>query len=206
MNYKFFSPYKVCYIIGSKNMIKTIAKETFIMILLWPITLIFLFIISGIKCSSNEICKIEGNNSFYFDNIYIIFQNIYAYQIFFIILYSILYGALKLLINLIINYYSVCHIFLFLENNGVIDTIKLEIYNQSGAFVKIMHGIAHFLNFFFSAVFLEIIELKFCGLNKNYKINIIKRVDEEGNLLAALENGNEEENEEQEDNIVNGDS
>ena len=191
MNYKFFSPYKVCYIFGSINMI---------------IILILLFILSGIKCSNNDICKIKYNNNFYFDNIYIIFQNIYAYQIFIIILISILLGTLKLMINLIINYYSVCHIFLFLENNGVIDTIKHEFFNQSGAFIQITHGIAHFLNFFFSAVFLEIIELKFCGLNKNYKINIIKRVDEEDNHLISLENGNEEENEEQDNSLINDNS
>jgi hypothetical protein len=191
MNYKFFSPYKVCYIFGSINMI---------------IILILLFILSGVKCSSDEICKIKYNDDFYFDNIFIIFQNIYAYQIFIIILISILLGTLKLMINLIINYYSVCHIFLFLENNGVIDSIKHEFFNQSGAFIQITHGIAHFLNFFFSAVFLEIIELKFCGLNKNYKINIIKRVDEEDNHLIALENGNEEENEEQDNSLINDNS
>ncbi len=199
MNYKFFSPYKVCYIFGFINMC---------------IILIILFIISGIECQSDSyLCTIkqekqdkDGKNTIlFFDNIYLIFENINAFQIFILILISVCLGALKLLINLIINYYTVCHIFVFLQNNGVYDSINNEIKNQTNLFIELTLGISHLINFIFSSVFLEIIEFKCCGLNENYKENIKKRVEEE-NRISAGENNNVDENEDQDNSFSNEES
>lgn len=41
--------------------------------------------------------------------------------------------------------------------------------------IKILKFIACFFDFFGYIIYLEILELKFCGLNKNIKKNIIKR-------------------------------
>ena len=182
MNYKFFSPYKVCYIFGLINMI---------------IILIVLFIISGIEClKGNDLCTVKENRSLYFDNIYIIFKNMNIFQIFILLLMSICLGALKLLINLIINYYTVFHIFVFLQNNGLSDTINQEIINQTNPFIQLTIAISHLIDFIFSLVFLEILEFKCFGLNKNYKENIKKRVEEE-NRISSGENNNVDENEDQ---------
>ena len=193
MNYKFFSPYKVSYIFGLINMI---------------IILIVLFIISDIDCNENDLCQIKYNDTSYFDNIYSIFNKVNAFQIFIIFLISICFGALKLLINLIINYYTVCHIFVFLENNGIADTINQEINKPTNPFIGVTVGISHLINSLFSFVFLEIIELKCFGLNKNYKENIKKRVDEENNRISKGETNNEDENEneEQDNSFSNEDS
>lgn len=199
MNYKFFSPYKVCYIFGFINMC---------------IILIILFIISGIECQSDSyLCTIkqerqdkDGKNTIlYFDNIYLIFEKINAFKIFILILISVCLGALKLLINLIINYYTACHIFVFLQNNGVFDSINNEINNQTNLFIELTLGISHLINFIFSSVFMEIIEFKCCGLNKNYKENIKKRVEEE-NRISTGENNNVDENEDQDNSFSNEDS
>ena len=191
MNYKFFSPYKVCYIFGLINMI---------------IILIVLFIISGIEClKGNDLCTVKENRSLYFDNIYIIFKNMNIFQIFILLLMSICLGALKLLINLIINYYTVFHIFVFLQNNGLSDTINQEIINQTNPFIQLTIAISHLIDFIFSLVFLEILEFKCFGLNKNYKENIKKRVEEE-NRISSGENNNVDENEDQDNSFSNEDS
>ena len=172
------------------------------------IILIVLFIISDIDCNENDLCQIKYNDNSYFDNIYSIFNNVNAFQIFIIFLISICFGALKLLINLIINYYTVCHIFVFLENNGIADTINQEINKHTNPFIGVTVGISHLINSLFSFVFLEIIELKCFGLNKNYKENIKKRVDEENNRISKGETNNEDENEneEQDNSFSNEDS
>jgi hypothetical protein len=194
MNYKFFSPYKVCYIFGFINM---------------SILLIFLFIMSGIECDDSDLCIVKENEESinnYFDNIYLIFKNISVLQIFILFLISVCLGALKLLINLIINYYTTCHIFIFLQNHGISDNIKQEMDNSSNLFIKITVGISNLLSLIFSAVFLEIIEFKCFGLNENFKENIKKRVDEENNRISAGENDNVDENEEQDNSFSNEDS
>ena len=192
MNYKFFSPYKVCYVFGLINMC---------------IIFILLFIISEIKCSYNFfLCTVEDKEkNTYFDNIYLIFKNINVYQIFILFLLSACFGALKLLINQIINYFTVCHIFPFLQNNGISDTINYEKDNSSNLFIQITMGISYLLNIIFSAIFLEIIEFKCFGLNENYKENIKKRVDEE-NRISSGGNNNVDENEEQDNSFSNEDS
>ena len=110
------------------------------------------------------------------------------------------------MINQIINYFTVCHIFPFLQNNGISDTINNEKISSSNIFIQITIGISFLLNLIFSAIFLEIIEFKCFGLNKNYKENIKKRVDEENNRISSGENNNLDENEEQDNSFSNEDS
>jgi hypothetical protein len=164
---------------------------------------------SGIECDDSDLCIVKENEESinnYFDNIYLIFKNISVLQIFILFLISVCLGALKLLINLIINYYTTCHIFIFLQNHGISDNIKQEMDNSSNLFIKITVGISNLLSLIFSAVFLEIIEFKCFGLNENFKENIKKRVDEENNRISAGENDNVDENEEQDNSFSNEDS
>ena len=123
MEYKYFSPYKVTYIFGFINSILLVA---------------IYFIVSYIPCNCNYslICDAKDNiyfseyikicnllykdNKYYFDNIYSAFNFVEPNNIMIkiiiiilIIFYSILLGAFSLLINIVINNYTVLHIFLF---------------------------------------------------------------------------------------------
>jgi hypothetical protein len=106
-----------------------------------------------------------------------------------------------LLFNIIINYYSVCHIFLFLQNKGITDSISLEIDKNIYYVFQLIIQICFIINLFFSLVFLEMIELNFCGLNVNLKKNIQNRVSNENNLtIKESEESEQNDEEEQEDN------
>ena len=88
---------------------------------------------------------------------------------------SIFYGVLKLLLNFTINRFTVCHTFLLLQNREATCNLFNELANQKGMiFIGLIMG-THLLDFFIILVFLEIIELKFCGLDKNIKRNIKDR-------------------------------
>ena len=150
MQFKFFSPYKACYIFGIINGI---------------IVLIIYFIVSEIKCSKESLlCSVQYKGAYYFDNIYAIITGYNIGQIIIGVLFCICFGVFKLLFNIIINYYSVCHIFLFLQNKGIADSVGLEIDKKINIIFQIIIQICYIINFFFSLVFLEMIELNFCGL------------------------------------------
>ena len=158
MEYKFFSPYKVCYIFGIINTI---------------ITLILLIIFTFIKSEKNIFFALEYKGDYYLDNLYSILD--LGYKLIGLFFASIFYGVLKLLLNFTINRFTVCHTFLLLQNREVTCNLFNELANQKGMiFIGLIMG-THLLDFFIILVFLEIIELKFCGLDKNIKRNIKDR-------------------------------
>ena len=173
MEYKYFSPYKICYIFGTINSI---------------LIIIIYFIISKFKCNEKSIlCSVEYKNSFYFDNIYYVFSKYSIGMIISLFLLIICFGITKLLFNIIINHYSVCHIFLFLQNSGIVSSIGFDIEKRKFIILQtIIIYFSNIINIFFSLVFLEIIELNCCGLNINLKKNIKKRLNDE-NILAGNE-------------------
>ena len=112
MEYKFFSPYKICYIFGIINTI---------------IVLVLMIVFSFIKTNTNNwffALKYEGY--YYLDNIYSILE-VYRYKLILLFAVSICLGILKLFINLTINKFTVCHIFLLLQNKEVFFNIFEEI-------------------------------------------------------------------------------
>ena len=164
MEYKFFSPYKICYIFGIINTI---------------IVLVLMIVFSFIKTNTNNwffALKYEGY--YYLDNIYSILE-VYRYKLILLFVVSICLGILKLFINLTINKFTVCHIFLLLQNKEVCTNIFQEMATEKGYTYVILIFISHFIDFFIILVFLEIIELNFCDLNKNLKRNIKNRADDE---------------------------
>ena len=187
MQFKFLSPYKVCYIFGIINGI---------------IILIIYFVVSEFKCNKvSLLCSVEYKGAFYFDNIYAVITGYNFWQIILLVLFSICFGAFKLLVNVIINYYSVCHIFLFLQNKGIADSISLEINKKINTIFQIIIQICYAINLFFSLVFLEMVELNFCGLNVNLKKNIQQRVSKESSLtIKDNEESEQNDEDEQEDN------
>ena len=164
MEYKFFSPYKVCYIFGTINSI---------------IIILLLIIFNFIKTNSkNWFFALEYEGYYYVDNIKSIFEN-YGYKLIALFFASIFLGALKLFVNLTINKYTVCHVFLLLQNKETCNNISEEMATKKGFIYVILIFISHFIDFFIILVFLEIIELNFCDLNKNLKRNIKNRADDE---------------------------
>ena len=166
MEIKFFSQYKATYIVGFINGF---------------ITLI-LFIIFSYISVDYELVKYK--DKFYFDNIFYYFDTFNIGQLILIFLFlSISLGAFKLLFNVTINYFTVCHLFLLFQNYDLSQNIIQEVELEAEFIPIFIIKLCFLIEFIFGLVFLEIIELNFCGLNKNIKRNIQKRAKEDTNLL-----------------------
>ena len=98
MEYKYFSPYKFCYIFGFVNT---------------PIIIVLYLIVSHISFKEpNLLCSLSYNDSYYFDNFYSIFKNINFIQISTFLIYTLCHGIYQLLINTTISKYTICHLFM----------------------------------------------------------------------------------------------
>ena len=202
----YYSPYKTCYVFGMINSI---------------ISLVIYFIISHIPC--NHDCKINYKGHYYFDNIYSFFSKLTAKQAAYVLIFHFLEVNKLILFNLIIEKYSLCHLFipdLIISFFHIAESYyENEDVKNKDRIVKIFIVIITFFLFiteiFMSLIFIEMIELKFCGLNENIKINIEKRalqdiktikrkkknstkIVELNNYIVRLDNDNEGEEEEEE--------
>ena len=164
MEIKYFSPYKVCYTFGIINSI---------------IILILLIIFSFIKKNTtNWFFSLYYEGAYYLDNINFIFYE-YGYKLIGLFFCSIFYALLKLLLNLTINNYTVCHAFLLLQNKEITSNISNELKSKKGFIFVGLLLLTHLIEFFVILVFLEIIELNFCNLDENIRRNIKDRADRE---------------------------
>ena len=98
---------------------------------------------------------------------------------------GIFYGAINLLFNVTINYYSVCHIFLLLQSREFSSSVNEEIQKNSGPLAISLINLCNLMELLLSLVFLEIVELNFFGLSENTKKNIQKRAEEDPKLDKA---------------------
>ena len=176
MEYNYFSIYKCCYIFGFINV---------------PIIIIIYFIVSYIPCDS--FCDLEfgkDNPKKYFDNIYSLFTGeINRLEIILYIVYTFVEGGFQLLINETLNRFTIYHILFIIQIIGfIIDILKVK--EKIGKLIIII--CCGFIELFFTLVFLEIIELNFCGLNKNLKKNIMNRSIEDSNISNIYEDDDEE--------------
>ena len=172
MEYKYFSPYKICYLFGLINNIIIII-----------ISIIFFLFVDY----DNNDCYFQGKSICYFENIFIKIKNLGILEFLIIISFSIVYGILKLLINIIIDRYTIFHVFLFIQNREYTNCLYNEI---SDVLMSVIISISYILEFFMALVFLEIIELNFWGLNENVKRKIKDRADEEVKIsLIDKDNG-----------------
>ena len=133
---------------------------------------IFTFIRSE---KENWFFALKYNEGYYLDNFYSIFD--LGTKLLGLFLASIFYGLLKLLLNFTINKFTVCHTFLLLQNRETTCNIINELTTQKGIIFISLIAATHLLDFFISLVFLEIIELNFCGLDQNLKRRIKERAD-----------------------------
>ena len=160
----YYSPLKICYEFGMINSI---------------ISLILYFIISHIPCEYD--CNIKYKNKFYFDNIYSYFNNLTIIKAVYVLIFHLLEVNKLLIFNIIIEKYSLCHLImpdLIISFFHIIESYYEDI-RKKDAIVKVIICILTFFFFvfevFMSLVFIEIIELKLFGLNKNIKKNIEQR-------------------------------
>jgi hypothetical protein len=162
IEYKFFSPYKCCYIFGFVNT---------------PIIIIVYLIVSHISFKdTNLLCSLIYNNSYYFDNYYSIFKNINFVQISSFLIYTICNGIYQLLINITIGQFTICHLFMPCQ----LTQLAINIYD-SFSHLKLMPMviISGIFETIFISIFLEVLVLNFLGLNINIKKNIKNRAEED---------------------------
>jgi hypothetical protein len=172
MEYKYFSPYKCCYIFGFVNT---------------PIIIILYLIVSHISFNkTNLLCSLKYNNSYYFDNFYSIFKNINIIQIFTFLIYSISNGLYQLLINITVGEFTACHLFMPCFLIQFIINIYDSISNWKLLSLVIISGVFEMIFIF---IFLELIVLNCLGLNKNIKESIRNRADEDY-LLSKMNETN----------------
>ena len=135
-----------------------------------PLLIIIYIIISFTAFGQNE----NKNNIYYIDSIYDLFDNIKSLDAINAILLTLLpfaYGIYALLINKIIYDFTLYHIYIPL----LIEAFINEIINRTCIFDIIFLILCFTIELIIILVFLEIIEVKFCGLNENLKRNIESR-------------------------------
>ena len=164
----FFSPFKVTYLFGITNCF-----------LLFIISLIS----TCIPCNNNYYCLTKYNNKNYFDNVLSFFNQDLGVIIItcFIATFEIIK---EIIIIIIIQNYTLCHSFLPITITYifVLDIGQIFSYESFNSDVILILVICYFvLVFFFILVFLEKIELNFCGLNEYLKKNIKIRAEKDRN-------------------------
>ena len=176
MKYKYISPYKCNYMIGIINV---------------PIIILLYFIISFTPLGNNN-----KDNEYYYDNIFEFFKdfrNIEAKTAIKLISLPFVFGMYAFIYIKIIYDYSIFHMYIpfliqyFIEN--VIKNFELleKVFLISSFFIELIMIL----------VFLEIIEINYCGLNKNLKRNIQSR----GKIDSSLAIENDDDDDEIEDEI-----
>ncbi len=154
--------------------------------------LIILYALLGEYCYAFFFLLIKYINTTYFINIYLLASIIGILNICielpsFIEYSDVIFQSIYLFYLLISIIYYYCH-FTIIQNLGpihstIVDTISyciIKLFYHSLHYNDIIYL---FLCLFSLLIYLEIIELNFCGLNKNIKIEIEKREKIETNIL-----------------------
>ena len=167
MEIKFFSPYKATYIFGVISLISI---------------LIAYIILSFIKVdeTNKNVCFIFYKNNCYIENLFSVFCDFTFKQFLGLFFYSVCSGIYQFFYIFIVKDYTMCHFFLFFQFCSVLTYIYQGKMNKGILTIIIITSI---LEIFITFVFLELIELHFCGLNRNIKYNIEKRA-----ITEELEN------------------
>ena len=168
MEFKFSPPYEVCSFIGIYTLV---------------FYLISLIISTYIPCNSN-FCSIEDENNKYFDNFKIYIHKINLKEFFLFFLEMIIFGLINILTILTIKYFTPFHSIIILIIGRIISEVQKIIKVRE--LYDILYFIILILILFSLLVFLEIIILNFCGIQKYTKTNIEKRGEED--IILTLKN------------------
>ena len=166
MEVKFFSPYKATYLFG---------LISFIVILIAYIILSFISV-EG----TNSYCFIYYKEKCYVENLLSVFCDFTFLQFLGLFLLSIFDGIYQFTYNFIVRDYTICHFFIYFQFYSLYTNITER--NKKKLTLSLIFIFSIF-ELFITFVFLELIQLNFCGLNKNVKSNIEKRA-----LLETNEN------------------
>ena len=170
MKYKFISPYTINFRIGIIN---------------FPIIIIIYIIISFSSLGNN-------NNYFCVDNIKNLFEDFDLINAFLLISLPISYGINVAFLNKIIYDFTLYHSFIpLLIENFILDMYYIFEEGNYENFEIVFLIACFFIELIIILVFLEIIELNFCELNKNLKKNIELRALNETYLEIEDYCGNE---------------
>ena len=197
MDKKFISPYTIILITGILGLISNIIFSIYLKNK-----------INNNKChfgQDNESYNIYcyGDTAYYFKTI----KAIKGFQLFKEIILSIFY-ILSYFINFTCEIFIIKYLnpnYILMSDNIYFEIVKIINYidepNKKLLFTKfVILQISEVLEFIGCAIYLEIIELKFCGLNTNIKRKIMERAetDIKGSLIGNYEEEEKEIEEEQE--------
>jgi hypothetical protein len=165
MDKLYMSPYKLTYIVG----------------IIKSVVLLILCIILSLKSCGEDFsyfCWTQVDEVKYFDSFKSFFnkeeQLLSAFSSMFF------FAIIGLLINIFIQKYTLFHYILYMKISSCIQFIQgLIFYDNYSAGYIIRELIFDFVDILLLLIFLEFIELNFCGLNENLKKNIMQRADEE---------------------------
>ena len=162
MEYNYYSPLFIVFLIG------------FIFTFLsFIILVIFLFI----DCGDSDNCKILFKGLSISNNIFI-----------FLYIFKSILNSIRFFIEIkFINTFTVFHIIILTIFKVLIFNI-IKIISDYNPYELIIIIVTTSFEIFGIFVFIEIIELNFCGLNLNLKMNIMNRAKSEINLLIGEKN------------------
>ena len=205
MDIKYISPYKIMLFIGIFGFL---------------ISIICLIFTSIFKCKSNFNCMIKNNDDEYLDSLPLYFSNMnkrlksdkptFFAEIFVLYPLTSFLIFLKYLIEILLIFY-LNPIYVLISDNfyyGLVYIINFICeYNEDNRdklIQQILLILSDILSSILFFVYLEVIELRFCELDKNLRINIDKRGKMEiiqkefGDNCNIFDNSFEEESEEEE--------
>ena len=181
IKYKFISPAKCNFMIGIINA---------------PLIIIIYFIISFTSLGNIK-------NKYYFDNIFELFKNlgkIDTKNVIFLTSVPFAFGLIEFIINNIINY-TIYHIYIPYLIRYFIENIIKDFKNHFDKFFLISSFIIELIIIF---IFLEIIEINCCGLNKNLKKNIESRGKIDSSLIKIDDDDeNDDERNDENNKMIN---
>ena len=184
MIFNYYSPLYICFLIG---------------IIYLFISSIFIIIFNFIDCGNkenNDFCTFLSNKDI---------EKPEAWQIIVLILYSIAYSIQHFIKLLTINNYTVFHLILIVTIGEIVNCIFILCANFN-LIDLIIDIIVYSFEIFGVLVFIEIIELNFCGLNHNLKKNIMFRAGKEVDSIYIIQEENESEETESDVNEQLGES
>jgi hypothetical protein len=174
MKNNFISPYKCNYIIGIINT---------------PLIIAIYLIISLTPLGKED-------NYYYCGNILTLFKsNIDIINAIRLVSLTLFYGLIMLLVNKTIYDFTIYHLYIpLLVEDFIMDIIR--IFSEEEDLFELIFLISCFsIEFIMILVFLEIIEVNFCNLNKNLKRNIELRAISDYSLSIEDDNDDEINNE-----------
>ena len=178
MDYKFLTPYKICYIFGIFNFC--------------IVTFIFI-IVSFIPCETY--CFVEYNGSKYFANIRLLF----IWPSAFIFCSYIINTILVILNYFVIRDYSVLHSFLLIHFSQIFELSEILNFYKNIYFNIFLLVFSLLFGTFLILLFLEVIEINICKISYNTRKNISKRAfaEIENSKLYDDDDDSEEEEEDE---------